>query len=99
MATTKEYKDLILNQLNLSNKITCKPMMGEYLLYYNKTLFGGIYDNKLLVKIVENNKKYSLQEFIPYPNAKAMYIITDINNQKLLKKIIIDTYENLCNKK
>ena len=40
-------------------------MMGEYLLYYNKTLFGGIYDNKLLVKIVENNKKYDLQEFIP----------------------------------
>lgn len=52
MATTKGYKNLILNQLILSNKITCKLMIGEYLLYYNKILFGGIYDTKMLVKSV-----------------------------------------------
>ena len=31
-------------------------MMGEYLLYYNGVLFGGIYDDRLLVKIVNSNK-------------------------------------------
>lgn len=51
MATTKEYKDFILEQLCLLEDITCKQMMGEYLLYYNKILFGGIYDDRLLVKI------------------------------------------------
>ena len=35
MATTKDYKDFILEQLNLLDNITCKSMMGEYLLYYN----------------------------------------------------------------
>ncbi len=45
MATTKEYKDFVLEQLNLLNNITCKLMMGEYLLYYNNILFGGIYDD------------------------------------------------------
>lgn len=40
MATTKEYRDFILEQLNLLDNITCKQMMGEYLLYYNKVLFG-----------------------------------------------------------
>ena len=45
MATTKDYRDFILEQLNLLNNITCKSMMGEYLLYYNGTLFGGIYDD------------------------------------------------------
>lgn len=31
MATTKDYRDLILEQLNLLDNITCKSMMGEYL--------------------------------------------------------------------
>ena len=35
MATTKGYRDFILEQLNLLDNITCKSMMGEYLLYYN----------------------------------------------------------------
>ena len=33
MATSKEYKDFILEQLSLAGNITVKPMMGEYLLY------------------------------------------------------------------
>lgn len=59
MATLKDYKDFILEQLDLLDNINCKAMMGEYLLYYNNILFGGIYDNKLLVKRVNSNKKYS----------------------------------------
>ncbi len=42
MATSKDYRDFILEQLNLLDGITCKSMMGEYLLYYNDLLFGGI---------------------------------------------------------
>ena len=56
MATTKDYKDFVLENLNILNNITCKPMMGEYLLYYKNTLFGGIYDNRLLIKKVDSNK-------------------------------------------
>ena len=57
MASSKDYKDYVLEQLNILDNIACKPMMGEYLLYYNDKLFGGIYDNRLLVKIVDSNKK------------------------------------------
>lgn len=56
MATSEEYKDFILEQLDLLDNINCRAMMGEYLLYYNNILFGGIYDNRLLVKIVDSNK-------------------------------------------
>ena len=38
MATTKEYKEFIIEQLNLLDEITYKSMMGEYLLYYNNQL-------------------------------------------------------------
>ncbi len=91
MATSKEYKEFILEQLELLNDITCKPMMGEYLLYYNSILFGGIYDNRLLVKIVDTNKKYNMSEEIPYETAKPMYLVDDVDNKELLKEIVIDT--------
>ena len=91
MASTKEYRDYIIEQLSILDNISCKSMMGEYLLYYNGVFFGGIYDDRLLVKIVESNKKYNMKESIPYKNAKPMYLVYDVDNQDVLKDIIIDT--------
>ena len=99
MATSKEYKEFILEQLDLLDNITCKAMMGEFLLYYNNVLFGGIYDNRLLVKIVDTNKKYNMQEQIPYESAKPMYLVDDVDNKELLKEIVIETCKDLQNKK
>ena len=95
MATTKDYKDYILEQLNILDNITCKSMMGEYLLYYNGLLFGGIYDDRLLVKTVDSNKKYNMQESIPYESAKPMYLVDDVDNQELLRSIVLDTCKDL----
>lgn len=99
MATVKEYKEFIVEQLDLLDNIVCRPMMGEYLLYCDGTLFGGIYDNKLLIKIVNSNKKYNLQEQIPYEHAKPMYIIDDLDNKELIKEIVLATCEDLKTKK
>lgn len=96
MATSKDYKEFILEQLDLLENINCKAMMGEYLLYYNNVLFGGIYDNRLLVKIVNGNKKYNMKEQIPYENAKAMYLVEDIDNKEKLKEIVIETSKGLA---
>lgn len=95
MATTKDYRDFILEQLNLLDNITCKSMMGEYLLYYIGLLFGGIYDDRLLVKIVDSNKKYNMQESIPYESAKPMYLVDDVDNQETLRDIVLDTCKDL----
>ena len=95
MATTKDYRDFILDQLSLLNNVVCKPMMGEYLLYYNEILFGGIYDDRLLVKKTNSNKKYNMDEVIPYDGAKAMYLVSDVDNKEDLKDIVLDTYSDL----
>ena len=95
MATTKDYRDFILKQLSLLDNITCKSMMGEYLLYYNGLLFGGIYDDRLLIKIVDNNKEYNMQESIPYESAKPMYLVDDVDNQEVLRNIVLDTCKDL----
>lgn len=99
MATVKEYKEYILEQLNLLDNITCRSMMGEYLLYYDDILFGGIYDNRLLIKIVESNKKYNLQEQIPYKNAKPMFLVDNIEDKKLVREIVLESCKDLANKK
>ena len=95
MASTKEYKDYILEQLSLLDDISYKPMMGEFLLYYKGVLFGGIYDDRFLVKKTENNKKYNMEESIPYDGAKTMFLVDDVDNRELLKDIVIDTYNDL----
>ena len=95
MATSKEYKEFILEQLDLLDSVTCKAMMGEFLLYYNDVLFGGIYDDRLLVKKVETNQKYHMQEQIPYEGAKPMYLVDDVDNKELLKEIIMETCKGL----
>ena len=95
MSSSKEFKNYILEELSELNNIIYRPMMGEYLLYYKGVLFGGIYDDRLLIKIVHNNQKYQLKKTIPYPNAKEMYEVEDIENKELLKNIIVDTYNEL----
>lgn len=95
MATTKEYRDYVIERLSVLGNIRCRSMMGEYLLYYNEQLFGGIYDNRLLVKIVDENKKYNMKEEIPYKGAKLMYRVTDLENEENLKNIVIDTCKGL----
>ena len=99
MASTKEYRDYILEQLSTLEDITFKPMMGEYLLYYKGVLFGGIYDDRFLVKIVDGNKKYNMEESIPYKSAKPMFLVDDVDNEDVLKEIIIDTYNELKRRK
>ena len=99
MASSKEYREFILEQLSLLDNITCKSMMGEYLLYYNDILFGGIYDDRFLVKIVSTNCKYHMQEQLPYEGAKNMYLVEDVENRELLKEIVINTVEGLPNTK
>ena len=95
MSSTKEYKDFIIEQLNILDDIVYKPMMGEYLLYYKGILFGGIYDDRFLVKETNSNKKYNMEEALPYEKGKLMYLVEDIDDQELLKEIVLDTCKNL----
>ena len=51
MATSKEFHDYILFDVFAGIEgITSKKMMGEYILYTDGCIFGGLYDNRLLIK-------------------------------------------------
>ena len=95
MASTKDFRDYILEQLRELPGITCRPMMGEYLLYLDGVLFGGIYDDRLLVKKTETNAEFEMTEEIPYPTGKPMYMIADIDNADRLAEIVNVTVDGL----
>ena len=69
--------------------------MGEYLLYYKNKLFGGIYDDRLLVKKVESNNIFNMEDSIPYENAKPMYLVDNIDDPEELRDIVLATYKGL----
>lgn len=50
-------------------------MMGEFILYKDGIIFGGIYDNRFLVKKTKSLENSGLKEQIPYPSAKPMFLI------------------------
>lgn len=54
MASTKGYLEFILEQLSGLEDITYWAIMGEYILYYKGKIVGGIYDDRLLVKLVKS---------------------------------------------
>ena len=92
--TSVEYRDYIVEQIGLDG-ITSRAMMGEYLLYYNGVLFGGLYDNRLLVKITDTNHRYGMEKQLPYEGAKEMYFVEDTDNTAKLRQIVTQTAKTL----
>ena len=95
MVSTKEYRDYILEQLSEVPDVTCRPMMGEFLLYSEGVLFGGIYDDRLLIKIVPESAKFEMSEAIAYDSAKLMYLIEDVDDKEKIADIIRTTIGGL----
>ena len=96
MASSKDYLDYVLEQLRDLEDITYRPMMSEYILYYQGKVFGGIYDDRFLVKITESSKKLmpdARKEF-PYEGAKEM-LLADIDDRELLNRMIPAMAEEL----
>ena len=87
MASDKEYLDYVFDLLREVNGVTYKKMMGEYLLYKDGVIFGGIYDNRFLVKKTKSIENSGLEEQIPYPSAKPMLLI-DSENPSEIKNLI-----------
>ena len=96
MASSKEYRDYILEQLSLVGDVSCRPMMGEFLLYADGVLFGGIYDDRMLVKkVLGFNDGFGMSEAIPYERGKPMYLVEDVDDKEKLAEIIEKTCEGL----
>lgn len=86
MSSSKECLNYILEQLAPLEEISYRPMMGEYILYYQGKVVGGIYDDRLLVKPVKSAVAYlpAAPRELPYDGAKEMLLVEDVDDKALL---------------
>ena len=56
MASSAEYLEYFLDLLADVPEVSHRKMMGEYLLYASGKLFGGVYDDRFLVKSTESSR-------------------------------------------
>ena len=97
MASSREYLDFILEQLSEVDGITYKRMMGEYILYRNGRIIGGIYDDRFLVKPTESAKAMmpDAEMELPYAGAKEMLLVDNVDSRDFLARLITAMYDEL----
>ena len=101
MASSKEYLNFILDQLSALEDISCRPMMGEYILYYRGKVFGGIYDDRFLVKPVKAAAAMmpDADWELPYEGAKKMILVDNVDDREFLKELVESMYPELQGKR
>ena len=97
MASSQDYLQFILDQLSDLSEITYRKMMWEYILYFRWKIIGWIYDNRLLLKPTEKVKSLieNLEMQIPYPWAKSMIYVDNVDDSEYLGNLFVATYEEL----
>ena len=97
MASSKEYLDFILEQVSELDNVSYKAMMGEFIIYYEGKIIGGIYDDRLLVKPVQSAISYMPNAVyeLPYDGAKKMLLVDDVDNKEFLIGLFDAMYDDL----
>ena len=94
MASSNDYLEYVLELLREVRGITFKKMMGEFMLYKDAILFGGVYDDRFLVKKTKSLENSGLKEQIPYPSAKPMLLI-DSEDPDEIKDLVLLVIKDL----
>ena len=89
MPTSKEYYEYVFEQLSNIDGVRYRQMMGEYIIYYQGRIIGGIYDDRLLVKPTASAKKLMPEAplVLPYEGAKQMLLVEDIDDKQFLSEL------------
>lgn len=90
MPSSKQYLDYVLDQLSLTSGVSYKPMMGEYILYVQGKVIGGIYDDRFLLKPTPSAKRMMPNASFekPYDGAKEMLLVERIDERDFLRELL-----------
>ena len=88
MSSSKGYLDFLLDQLPPGTEY--RAMMGEYVLYYRGKVFGGIYDDRFLVKPVPSalERMPNAPREVPYEGAKELLLVEEVENREFLQELL-----------
>lgn len=97
MSTSKSYLQFILDQLSCLEDITCRAMMGEYILYYRGKIAAYLCDDRLLVKILPSSTALlpAARREVPYEGAKEMLLVENMDDRAFLESLFQSMYPEL----
>jgi TfoX/Sxy family transcriptional regulator of competence genes len=98
MASTQDFVDYILEQIENVGVITYRKMFGEYALYCGRKVVALICDNQLFIKPTAGGKAFigNVTEAPAYPGAKMSYLIGDnLDNSEWISELIRITASEL----
>ena len=87
MASTPEFLEFVLDLLQDVPDVTTRKMMGEYLLYAQGQLFGGVYDDRFLVKDVPAARSMLSAVEVPYDGAAPMLVV-DVEDRESVATLV-----------
>ena len=95
MASSREYLEYVLEQCPAGTNY--RAMMGEYVLYYREKVFGGIYDNRFLVKPTPSAVRLmpDAPGELPYEGAKKMLLLDRLDDREFVKELLEQMYGEL----
>ena len=88
MASSEGYLTYVLDLLRDVPDLSHRKMMGEYLLYASGKLFGGIYDDRFLVKDVPASRAALTMCEVPYEGAQPMLLV-DIEDADAVAELVM----------
>ena len=97
MASSSAYLHFILEQLSGIDGITYRQMMGEYVLYLNGRIIGGIYDDCFLVRPTRSARAMMPDADMaqPYEGAKEMLMVDNVDSRDFLTRLLTAMYDEL----
>ena len=98
MATSKEFHDYVVENLQKAGDITTRKMMGEYCVYYQGKLIGDICENCLLLKPTESALRLlpDADRAYPYEGSKTqMVVVENVENTELMTEVLHEMYNEL----
>lgn len=94
MASSAEYLEYALDLLADVPEVSHRKMMGEYLLYASGKLFGGVYDDRFLVKSTESSRTLLSVPAVPYEGAAEMLLV-DVEDKAAVRTIVEGVLQEL----
>lgn len=90
MASSREYLDFVLEQLSDTEDVSYRAMMGEFIIYCQGKVVGGIYDDRFLVKPTASAKRLmpDAPYELPYEGAGQMLLVENIDDKSFLKELM-----------
>lgn len=96
MSSSNQYLDFVLDLLGELDDVAHRKMMGEYVLYCRGKVFGGIYDDRFLLKVTPASERLlpEAQRAIPYEGAKEMLLV-EVEDRDVLRDVVSAMWEEL----